>query len=114
MERLKIPKTHHEKQIFWKNHYDAYLQSQMSLPDFCKSRGIVDQSFRKWIKKFQTNENSFDGTPNKMTNFIQLTPPIDEIKPSNISCRFPNGIELQWDAGISTHQIAEIIRLVGL
>ena len=114
MERLKIPKTHHYKQIFWKNHYDAYLQSQLSLPEFCNSRGIVDQSFRKWIKNFQSNENSLDEIPNKMTNFIHLTSPVDEVKPSNITCRFPNGIELQWNSGIASHQIAEIIRLVNV
>lgn len=114
MELLEIPRSMHEKQIFWKNHYDAYINSQLSLQDFCAQTGIIPQSFGKWVKQFSPEQVPSNIHESESSNFVQFNPMPLESKAPSIHCRLPNGIEFDWDASIPNQQIAEIIRLVGL
>ena len=114
MEMLTIPKDRQEKVAFWKAHFDAYQKTDLNLTAFCKSRGIFMQSFRKWLHHFSEDNNAAENHNDSQSDFIRVPLPQVDEQQSKIQCVLPNGVQLTWDAGVSSQKIVELIRVVTL
>ena len=112
---VPLPKSHQSKHDFWKQQYESFQASPFSFAEFCRKNGLVEQTFRKWKAKFQSEENDTPqnetkpvAIPDQSKNFIQVKPAT--VISSKIHCRLPCAIELSWDQSVESQQIVEILR----
>ena len=105
MNKQSSPTSAASKKLFWEQRVAQYRQSgSLSDAQFCREQSLRYQTFMKWLKKPAPQSTKQE---QHLKSFIRI--PASTTKPSPISCRLPNGIELSWDAATSATQVAAII-----
>ena len=56
---------------WWREHYDNYLLSKLSIAAYSSSNNIKKSTFYNWIKKFRTEDIEGEDTNNKKENIIE-------------------------------------------
>lgn len=101
---------------WWREHYDNYLLSKLSIAAYSSSNNIKKSTFYNWIKKFRKEDIEGEDTNNKKENIIEKTKStkvkwaaIEPVAPSNETINENSGLKIT--IGKAIIEIAKDINL---
>jgi len=78
---------------WWKEHYDKYLLSKLSIAAYSKNNNIKKSTFYSWIKKFRNENVEGEVSHSKKKNSIEKTKEAAKVKWAAVeSVALGNGI----------------------
>ena len=102
--------TTRERYEYWLDCYKEHKASGQTSKDFCKSRGLNEDSYRKAVSRYDLTNRKEEQQAPKRGNFIELTEKVS----SHESIEIHYGLFcIRLEANVSLATLEKILRVLG-